>query len=157
MKKLIASAFCIILLSSCGTSSNINSMVATVQLENPVPGICNLQKVLYMLPFEGNGQIAAVPPMTNEELSTKLNAEVDFLKQNPEHNDEGMVGILVNCKGRMVQCKIDNETQSPELDAQIVAVFSEMKQWKAGTFHGKATDTSVLYSFKIEEGVITLN
>ena len=57
---------------------------------------------------------------------------------------------------KMVSCKIDNETQSPELDEQIVAVFKTFKNWKAGTIHGKAIDTMVLYSFKIKDGRISL-
>ncbi|MEM7656904.1 MAG: hypothetical protein AAF399_12300, partial [Bacteroidota bacterium] len=61
-----------------------------------------------------------------------------------------------SCEGKMVRCQIDNKTQSSELDQQIVDVFSQMTDWKAGTVNGKSVDTSVLYSFEIKNGVISL-
>jgi hypothetical protein len=61
----------------------------------------------------------------------------------------------VNCKGELVQCRIDNKTQSEELDKQIVAVFAELKQWKAGTINGQTVDTVNLFSFTIKNGKIS--
>jgi hypothetical protein len=81
---------------------------------------------------------------------------VAYLKDRPDYSDKGMVNLIVNCKGEMVQCEIDNKTQSPELDQQIVAVFSTMVDWEAGTVNGKPFDTAVLVSFKIVDGVISL-
>jgi len=56
----------------------------------------------------------------------------------------------------LVRYEIDNKTKSPELDNQIVAVFAELKTWTAGKINDKAVDTSVLYSFKINNGKISL-
>ena len=67
-----------------------------------------------------------------------------------------MVGLIVNCKGELVQCAIDNKTKSSELDAQIVAVFAKLQKWTAGKVNNVPVDTSVLYSFTIENGKIVL-
>lgn len=132
------------------------NMVATMQVDEPIPGVCDNSRVFAILPIKGNGQVEAQAPLTEPEIEAKLNEEVAFLKENPDYNDKGMVGLIVNCKGNMVRCEIDNKTKSPELDDQIVAVFATMKNWKAGTMNGQAVDTSVLYSFQIKDGKITL-
>jgi hypothetical protein len=67
-----------------------------------------------------------------------------------------MVNLIVNCKGELVRCVIDNKTKNPELDSQIVAVFSELKVWTAGKINNNSVDTSLLYSFVIKNGKITL-
>jgi len=134
----------------------MGNMIATMQVDNPISGVCDNSNVIAILPFPGNGQIKAKAPFTDEEITKKLNAEVDFLKGSLGYNDKGMVNLIINCKGKMVSCKIDNKTRSPELDQQIVDIFSKMLDWKAGTVNGKPVDTVVLYSFKIENGVILL-
>jgi len=147
MKKLLIAAIALSLITSCSSSkkttstSSIGDMIATMQIDEPIPG---------------NGQVKAKAPLSEEEITKRLNAEVNFLKNNPKYKDEGMVNLIVNCKGKMVRCQIDNKTKSTELDAQIVKVFSSLELWKAGTVKGRSVDTSVLYSFKIENGVISL-
>ncbi len=142
--------------SSSKNSSSLNNMVARMEVKEPIPGVCDNSNVIAILPFPGNRQVKAKAPLTDEQLTIQLNEKVDFLKDNTNYTDKGMVNLIVNCKGEMVQCEIDNKTKSPELDKQIVAVFSQMKSWKAGTINGKSVDTSVLYSFEIEDGVISL-
>ena len=68
-----------------------------------------------------------------------------------------MIGLVVNCKGELVQCKMDNKTQSTELDQQIETLFNSLFSWKPGQLDGKPVDTSNLFSFKIENGKILLN
>jgi len=131
-------------------------MVATMQVDEPISGVCNNSNVIAILPIPGNGQIKAKAPLTNEEVTKRLNAEVDFLNDKSDYNDEGMVNLIINCEGKMVRCQIDNKTQNPELDQQIVEVFSKMVDWKAGTVNGKRVDTSVLYRFEIKNGIISL-
>ena len=80
-----------------------------------------------------------------------------FLKDKPDYEDKGMVSLIVNCNGEMVQCGTSNKTESPELDRQIVAVFDEMKIWTAGKVRKYPVDTVVLYSFTIKNGKISLN
>lgn len=150
----------IVLTSWIGCTSvkknSLGNMLATMQVNEPIPGVCNNSKVIAILPFPGNKQIKAKAPKTDEELIAILNEEVTFLKSNPNFNDKGTVNLIVNCEGQMVRCGISNKTQSPELDKQIVDVFSRMKNWDAGTVDGKPVDTSILYSFTIENGVLSL-
>jgi len=63
-----------------------------------------------------------------------------------------MIGLVINCKGEVVQCKMDNKTKNPELDKQIEAVFNSLGSWKAGKLNGKEVDSSRLFSFKIKNG-----
>ena len=158
MKKLFISTIALSFLFSCSSTKNISmgNMIATMQVDKPLLGVCDNSKVIAILPFPANGQIKAQAPLTDEEITKKLNDEVDFLKNKTDYNDKGMVNLIVNCEGKMVRYQIDNKTQSPELDQQIVNVFSQMIDWKAGTIHGKFVDTSVLYSFEIKNGVISL-
>lgn len=157
-KNLLFTALAFILLAACSSSkkSTPMNMIATMQVKEPIKGVCDNSKVIAILPFPDNAQIAAKPPLTDEEISAKLNAEVTFLKDKPKYSDQGMVGLVVNCKGKMVRCKIDNKTQSPELDQQIVDVFSKLVDWTAGTVNGKPVDTINLYSFEITDGVIKI-
>lgn len=130
--------------------------VAKLQLTEDVPGICDKENVYALFPsFEG--QVEAVCPMTDDQIVQKLNAEVAFLKENPKYKDKGMMGLLINCNGEVVQCKMDNKTKNPELDKQIEAVFNSLGEWKAGTYNGKEVDTSLLYSFTIKKGVLTFD
>jgi len=146
------------IISSCSTTKNTGAknLIATMQVDEPIPGVCDNSQVIAILPFPGNGQVKAHAPLSDQEIEAQLNANVVFLQGKPDYNDKGMVNLIVNCKGEMVQCKIDNKTQSPELDQQIVAVFNTLKKWKAGTVHGKPVDTSVLYSFEIKDGKVIL-
>lgn len=151
----IAALSTILFACSGSKESSLSNMVATVQIDEPIEGICDNNNVLMLMPFLNKNQVKAVPPMTDEELAQRINNTLPFLKENPNHNDKGMVGVMVNCKGEMVQAKIDNKTSSPELDQQILSVFQEMKTWKAGTYYGKGVDSHNLYSFDIVDGVLS--
>lgn len=161
-QKLLFISTCFIaigILHSCASSKNssMNNMVARMQVDTPIPGVCDNNNVIAILPISGNGQVKAVGPKTDAEITLELNAKVTYLKDKPSYVDKGMVSIIINCKGEMVQCKIDNKTQSPELDSQIVAVFAEMKVWTPGKMYDKPIDTVELYSFTIKDGKIILN
>lgn len=158
MKKILFSAIALSILFSCSSTKNssMGNMIATMQVDEPIPGVCDNSKVIAILPFPGNGQIKAKAPLTEEEIIKNLNTEVDFLKGKTDYNDKGMVNLIINCEGKMVRCQIDNKTQSPELDQQMVNVFSKMVNWKPGTVNGQPVDTTVLYSFEINNGIISL-
>jgi hypothetical protein len=125
--------------------------IARLEMKEHVEGICN-DKEVYAL-FSGfKGQVPPVCSVSNEEILKRLNAEVTFLQDKPKYKGEGIVGILINCKGQVVQCQIDNKTKSPELDKQIEAIFKTLTEWKVGTLDGNGVDTSELFSFKIKKG-----
>lgn len=159
LKTICFGLVAIVILGSCSASKNssMNSMVARMEVKEPIEGVCDNANVIAVLPFPGNGQVAAQAPKTEEEITQELNAKVSFLKDKPGYEDKGMVNLIVNCKGELVKCEIDNKTKSPELDDQIVAVFAEMKIWTAGKVDNKPVDTVVLYSFEIKNGKVILS
>ncbi|MEN7548779.1 hypothetical protein AAG747_12735 [Rapidithrix thailandica] len=130
--------------------------VAKMEVKEPVKGICDINEVYSLFPMF-KGQVEAVCPKSKDEILKHLNTEVQFLKENPKYKDKGMIGLIINCKGEVVQCKMDNKTKSPELDRQIEAVFNSLGAWKAGKLNGKEVDTSRLFSFKIKKGVISFD
>ncbi len=128
--------------------------VATLELKEDIPGICNKKEVYALFPSL-KGQKEAVCVMSKDDLLKKLNAEVKFIIDNPKHKDEGMVNIILNCAGEVVKCEIDNKTKAPELDKQVVAVFKTLTFSAPGKLNGMNVDSSLLYSFKVKKGKIT--
>ena len=125
--------------------------VAKMEVKEDIPGICDKNEVYSLFP-SFKDQEEAVCPMTKNEILQKLNSEVAFLKDNTNYNDKGMIGLVINCKGEVVQCKMDNKTKNTELDKQIEVVFNSLGSWKAGKLNGNEVDTSRLFSFKIKKG-----
>ena len=132
-------------------SQNINAQfVAKMEQKAPIKGLCHQNEVYALLPMKG--QEKAMPSQTAEQIQELLNTQVVFLKDSSSYVDKGMVNIIINCKGEVVQCEIDNKTKHPELDQQIVAVFASLGKWKPGKLNGKEVDTSRLWSFEIKDG-----
>lgn len=125
--------------------------VARMEVKEPIEGICDANKVYALFPSL-SGQEEAVCPLTKDEILKRLNSEVQFLKDNPKYKDKGMIGLVINCKGELVKCKMDNKTKSKELDKQIEAVFNSLGDWKPGKLDRKKVDSSQLFSFKIKKG-----
>jgi len=136
--------------------NSMNNIIARMEVKEPIQGVCNNAYVIAILPLPGNGQISAKASKSDEEITLALNSKVSFLKDKTDYEDKGMVSLIINCKGELVRCEIDNKTKSPELDNQIVAVFAEMKMWTPGKINNSPVDTVVLYSFTILNGKITL-
>lgn len=125
--------------------------VAKMEMKEAVPGICDKDEVYALLPML-KGQEEAVCPISKADIIKRLNEEIAFIKTNPKYSDKGMIGLLINCKGELVRCKMDNETKDPELDKQIEAIFNSLGEWKAGKLNGKNVDSSWLFSFTIKKG-----
>lgn len=130
--------------------------VARMEVKEPIHGICDKDEVYALFPGFG-GQEEAVCPVSKDEILKRLNSEVQFLKDNPKFGGKGMIGVIINCKGEVVQCKMDNKTKSPELDKQIEAVFNSLGEWKAGKLNEKDVDSSKLFSFKIKNGKVSFD
>ena len=103
------------------------------------------------------GQQEAVCPVSEDPILQRLNNEVKFLIDNPDYDDKGMIGVVINCKGDVVQCWMSNKTQSPELDKQIEDVFNTLGEWKPGKLKRKVVDTSQLFSFVIKDGKVSFD
>jgi hypothetical protein len=139
------------------TATVINAQfVAKVEIKEPVKGLCNDKEVYSLFPGF-TGQKEAICPVSDEEISKRLDSAVTFLKDNPKYKDKGMIGIMINCKGEVVKCEMDNKTKDATLDNQIVAVFAALGQWQAGQLNGKPVDSMRLFSFEIKKGKLSLN
>jgi hypothetical protein len=129
--------------------------VAKMEIKDSIPGLCDKNEVYALFPMF-KGQEEAPCPMNNTEIQARLEEEVVFLKKNANYKDKGMVNIIINCKGEVVKCEMDNKTKSEELDKQIVDVFKTLGTWKPGKLNGKPVDSSRLWSFDIKKGKIYL-
>jgi hypothetical protein len=149
MKKWIT----LCLLFIAGTISA--QFVAKMEIKEPIKGLCSDKDVYAILPI--GDQKEAICPVSEEEISRRLDSAVVFLKEHQDFKDKGMVSVIINCKGEVVKCEMDNKTTDPELDKQIVAVFAVLGQWKAGKIGKKEVDSVKLFSFEIKKGKIRLN
>lgn len=137
-------------------SSTISAQfVAVLEVTDPVEGVCDNSKI-YALFSILEGQVEPAPPISKEEILNKLNKEVAYLKENPKSKYKGMVGMIINCKGEVVKCEMEN-TDKSVLDKQIVAIFNSLGKWQAGILDGKDVDSNVLFSFKIKKGLFTFD
>ena len=125
--------------------------IARVEVKEDIPGICNKEEVYALFPSL-KGQEVPVCPVSKAEILKRLNSEVPFLLDNPRYKDKGMIGLFINCRGEVVQCKMDNKTKSEELDSQIEKVFNSLGDWKPGKLDGNEVDASELFSFTIKNG-----
>ena len=142
--------FIFILLSTIANAQ----LIARAEIKEDIEGLCDKDNVYALLPFAG--QVEASCGLRDLDIQNKLNEKVQYLKDNPKFKGKGMVQIIVNCKGEVVSCKMDNKTKDPELDKQILDVFKNLANWKAGTLDGKPVDSLVLFSFEIKKGKFVL-
>lgn len=149
MKQLILALFTFLLHPTISAQ-----FVATMEVKEPIPGVCDQKKVYVLFPMF-KGQQEAVCPLSKEDILKRLNTEVTFLHDKPDYNDKGMIRLVISCRGEVVQCEMDNKTKDPTLDKQIEAIFNSLGKWKAGYLSRKQVDTSRLFSFKIVNGKFT--
>ncbi len=146
MKKFL---FAILIISLINNLSA--QFVAIVQVDQDIPGLCNKNKVYSILSLTGGED--PVCPLSDNQIQTRLNKEVIFPTDSASsYKAEGMVDIWISCNGKMVLCEMDKNTTSPDIDQQIVAIFSSLGTWKAGKYNGKNVDSMVIFSFTIENG-----
>jgi hypothetical protein len=151
MKKLISVS---IALTICTFS--MAQFAARMEVKGHIEGVCDEKNVYVIFPM-WKGQVEARCPLSKKEITNRLNAEVVFLKDSSNYEDKGIVDIIINCKGEVVKCEMDNKTRNSELDKQIVAVFNSLGSWKPGKVDDKTTDTCKLWSFEIKKGQITID
>lgn len=149
MKKLSM----ILLSVSCAAAASAQ-VAAKMEVKEDIPGLCNKNDVYALFP-SFDGQVEAQCPVSKKDLLHLLNTKVAYLDDNPKYMDKGMISLVINCKGEVVQCKMDVKTLSSELDKQIEAVFNSLGTWNPGKLNGIAVDTSKLITFKIKKGKFT--
>jgi TonB family protein len=82
---------------------------------------------------------------------------VQFIRDNPKFKGELMINCIVNCKGELVQCRVDNKSGNDELDKQVLAVIKSMTKWTAGVLDGNTVDCSVLFDIHLKKGKISIS
>ena len=134
---------------------SFSQLVARAEIKENIEGICDIKNVYALLEMFKE-QKEAVCSVKDPEIEKMLNDSVQYIKDKPGYKDKGMVSLIINCKGEVVQCKIDNKTKSLLLDEQVVNVFKTLTSWKAGKLNGKNVDSLKLWSFEISDGKIRL-
>lgn len=129
--------------------------VATMEVSEPIEGLCNQEEVYALFPMFG-GQKEAICPISKQELLVRLNEEVTYLKENQKFKGKGLINVILNCEGEVVQCEMDgnSKTNSKVFDQQVIDVFLSLGIWKPGRLSSKKVDSVMLYSFKVKKGVI---
>jgi hypothetical protein len=151
MKKVLIT----ISLMSLGLNA-FSQLLATVQMNEHIEGICNDKKVFSL--YSGfKGQVEPKYPLQKDEVQSLLNEKVKFIKDNLKFKGKGMIGVYINCKGDALNWEISTSTKSSELDQQILSVFKTLSKWTPGTLHGEDVDTRVLITYKIKKGVIVVD
>ena len=145
----------LIILLTTSSVLSFAQFVARADIKENIEGLCDKKNVYALLEMFGD-QKEAVCSVKESEIEKMLNDSVQYIKDKPDYNDKGMVSIIINCKGEVVQCKIDNKTKSPLLDDQVVNVFKTLTSWKAGKLNGKKVDSLKLWSFEISNGKLIL-
>ncbi len=128
--------------------------VSTIDIGGEVEGSCDQSKIYsYYANFSGNH--SAKTSFSQDEILKRLNAEVTFIKDNPKHKDKGTLALVVNCKGELIICEMDDATKSIELDAQIKKVFNSLGVWKPAQLRGEQVDSCIFYNFRVKKGKIS--
>ncbi|MCJ8290427.1 MAG: hypothetical protein HRT58_12240 [Crocinitomicaceae bacterium] len=131
-------------------------LIATVQMDETVEGICNHDEVFSL--YSGwEGQVEPKCSLNKEEMEAILNETLQFLKDNPKFKSKGMVGVFINCEGIALKWEVSVKSKKSELDEQIIKVFETFNDWESGTLNGKAVDSHELFSYQIKKGTLTIN
>jgi hypothetical protein len=149
--------FSIIFLASCGSRKSEPSFIATMELPEPIPGVCNPDMVVVILPLPNANQKEAKAPVTEEEMQIQLNKILAEDLKDLTLEADGMFRLIVNCRGKLVDVAVDNEELPEPMSSKVKAYFMGLGKWSAGRYGKKAVDTVTLISFKIEEGVLSFD
>jgi len=152
MKNIFLSVLLILL----SLFSYSQQMIARAEIKEPIDGICDIKNVYVLFSMLDKAQIDAVCTVPDSTIESRLNNEVEFIKEKPKYKDKGMINIIINCKGEVVQCKIDNKSKSPILDEQVLNVFKTLTSWKAAKLNNKDVDSLRLWSYEVKNGKIIL-
>jgi hypothetical protein len=129
----------------------------TMKVNEDITGLCDKTKVysLYMMKqFPGSNATEGSYPMSDIELLKVLNERVTFLKENPKYNGKFSMRVIINCKGELVSCDLEDKTKNNDLDNQILEIFKSLGGWGAGTFNGELVDSTKPFYFRIKGGEI---
>lgn len=126
-------------------------LTATVQLEEPIEGLCDWKEVFVL--FSGfRDQKEAVCPVSKAEIRERLETQLTYIKENSKFKGKFTINLYLNCKGEVVQCQLSKPSKSEEFNTQVEAIFNNLGEWKPGTFEDEAVDSTISYSFEVKKG-----
>lgn len=137
-----------------GLTSN-GQTFAKVKTAELIKDLCD-DKNVYRFFLSKHDQKIAAAPISKTALAEKLNAEVLFIKDSVTSNAKVWVTTFINCKGELVNCKVQSTINAPEFHEQVSKVFTSLGIWMPGQFKGSNVDTSLLWSFLITNGKFSL-
>jgi hypothetical protein len=130
--------------------------VAILIVEHEFTGACNIDAI-YAIFGNSASQSPAVCPLSREEILNRLNTEITFPGEPKNYSDDGVVAVIINCKGELVSCYMDRKTENPQVDEQILAVFNTLVSWKVAILNGKPVDSTQLFNFTIRKGIFSFS
>lgn len=154
--RLAISALLFTGITACSSKKGMNDLYATMELKKPVPGVCNKDMVLVLMPFMSANQVEAEAPQTNEEIAAELSKFVAPTDLYAEEAISSTMHVIINCKGKVVSVEVNDTEIPPGLARQIESYFKAMPNWKPGTHSGKVFDSVRLITIRIENGVLSL-
>ncbi|MFN8310606.1 MAG: hypothetical protein U0T73_11655 [Chitinophagales bacterium] len=149
MKKIL-----FVLVLSLAIQETNAQFVSRLDITENIPGLCDKNET-YALFNAFKGQEQAKCPITKEAILARLNKELPFFKSHPELNDKGEVTLMINCKGEVIQCKMEKKFENEALNTQVLAIFNSLGIWLPGKLNGREVDSSELYRLKIKDGKVT--
>ena len=162
LKPILAFTFLSIVFTGCTstkstTSLNDLNMVATMQIDEDIDGLCDKENVLVLMSFLDAKQIEAKCLISEKTMSLLFEDESDFLRNNPDYNGEGTLSLIINCNGELIKVSVSSKSKNEELDNEVIAFVKEKTTWEVGTYHDKAVDSSQFLSYNVEQGKLTFN
>lgn len=144
-------------ITACSTKKAMNDMYAVMEVKEPIPGVCNQNKVLVLMPFASTNQVEAKAPISLEEIAAELTKYVAPTDLYAEEAISSTMEVIINCKGKVVDVDVNDSEIPPGLARQIETYFNSMPKWTPGTHSGKPFDTVRFITIRIENGVLTLS
>jgi hypothetical protein len=129
-------------------------LLTKLDIKERIEGICNKKEVYALFPYLEDAQVLAESPISKSEILKTLNSKVEFLTENKKFKSDGIVCVIINCKGEIVSCKVSKKTTSAKLDNEIEAVFNNLGDWKNATYKNKPVDSYQLFYFEVKRGKI---
>ena len=115
-------------------------------------GICNPENV------EARFSIFTYTYRTNfriRKIENELNSKLNSLKKYSSLSEDRMINIVLNCKGDVLKSEIDAKIIESNIKNEIENAFRMLSIWKKRKYNG-SIDSSILISFKVENGIISL-
>lgn len=159
MKKMImASAFllpiaaCCIAVAACDTSG----YVGVVTNEGPMDGACDSFNV-YQLYDKRQGQVQAVPPVTIDSITKRLQDEWSFIKSRPTYKGLVAIHCYINCNGELMRATSWGRWGDPALRKEVESVFRTLTVWKPGKLYEQTVDCVEDFRVEFKSGTITVS